>query len=44
MLADWIGAGKAIHGKNEVSKWYSENKKNIRLAPETKAWIEERIL
>ena len=43
MLADWIGAGKAIHGKNEVKKWYEDNKQNMALAPETRKWIEKNI-
>jgi len=43
MLADWIGAGKAIHGKNEVAKWYASEKGNMALAPETRKWIEENI-
>ena len=43
MLADWIGAGKAIHGKNEVAKWYNDNKQNMALAPETREWIEKNI-
>ena len=43
MLADWIGAGKAIHGKNEVIQWYADNKDNMALAPQTRAWIEKEI-
>jgi len=39
MLADWIGAGMAIHGKREVKEWYAKQK-NIILAADTNEWIE----
>jgi hypothetical protein len=43
MLADWIGVGKAIHGKADIEKWYNDNKSNMALAPETRRWVEEEI-
>lgn len=42
MLCDWIGAGKAL-GKPETWKWYHANKRNMRLHPETRAWIETEL-
>ena len=43
MLADWIGAGRAITGKIEVVEWYAKNKRKIQLHPNTRAWIEEEL-
>lgn len=42
MLADWIGAGKAM-GKPNTWEWYEANKDKMKLHPETRAWIEEQI-
>lgn len=43
MVADWVGAGQAIHGKIEVSGWYNKNKENIHLNPKTRVLVEELI-
>jgi hypothetical protein len=44
MLCDWIGAGKAILGKNaDTAKWYRENREVIRLHPETRALVESEL-
>ena len=43
MIADWIGAGKAIHGKDNLKLWYQENRDKIALAPETRKWVENWI-
>lgn len=43
MLADWIGAGRAINGKNGVGSWYSRQKDIIVLEETTRAWIENEI-
>jgi len=43
MLADWIGAGKAITGKNGVFEWYQSNKNKMVLAEYTRSWLEEQI-
>lgn len=40
MVADWMGAGRAIHGKWEVVEWYDANKHSMDLHPETKDRIE----
>jgi len=41
MIADWMGAGKAITGKWEAKEWYQKNKENIKLHPETKKIVEK---
>lgn len=43
MLADWIGAGKAINGMNEVRKWYWLNKDKMILNHYTRSWIQDNI-
>lgn len=43
MLADWIGTGKAINGKNDVKDWYYKNRQNMILHPATKFWIEKEL-
>ena len=40
MIADWLGAGKAIHGKWEVKEWYQKNKDNMVLHPNTRNIVE----
>lgn len=43
MVADWIGAGRAIHGKNEVREWYAKNANKMILHPDTRARVEMLI-
>lgn len=48
MVADWVGAGKAINGKNaggykEAIKWYKENKNNMRLSESTREYVEKLL-
>jgi len=43
MYADWVGAGKAITGKDNIIPWYNKNKDNIKLGWETRRWIERLI-
>lgn len=43
MLADWIGAGKAINGKNDAKDWYYKNRHKMILHPATKYWIEQQL-
>ena len=43
MFCDWVGAGKALHGKNEIKEWYEENKNNIKLSSKTREYIEGLI-
>jgi hypothetical protein len=40
MVADWMGAGRAITGKWEVEKWYAQNAAKIVLAPSTRLTVE----
>lgn len=40
MVADWAGAGRAIHGKREVAAWYGKNKGKMVLHPATRARVE----
>lgn len=42
MLADWQGAGRA-QGKPDTLAWYSAHREQIRLHPETRQWVEERL-
>jgi len=42
MLADWNGAGRA-YGNPDTVGWYLENKDQMQLHPETKAWIEKQL-
>lgn len=41
MVADWMGAGRAITGTWETREWYNNNKENILLHPETRLQVEE---
>lgn len=43
MVADWMGAGRAITGKWEVHDWYAKNCHKIRLADVTRTNV-ERLL
>jgi hypothetical protein len=36
MVADWIGAGRAITGSWDVRGWYSKNRDHIKLHPNTR--------
>lgn len=40
MVADWMGAGRAITGKWETREWYEKNKMNIRLHVFTRGIVE----
>lgn len=42
MLADWIGAGRAL-GKPNTWEWYEANKGNIQLHTVTRFWIEKQL-
>ncbi len=42
MLADWIGAGRAL-GKPNVARWYLANRDKMVLAMQTRDWIEQRL-
>ena len=44
MLADWIGAGKAILGKDaNTLKWYMKNRLKIQFHPDTRKWIDKSL-
>lgn len=40
MVADWMGAGRAITGRWGVASWYESNKENIVLADSTRWYVE----
>jgi hypothetical protein len=40
MVADWMGAGRAITGRWEVTDWYSKNASKIVLHPATRDEVE----
>lgn len=40
MIADWMGAGRAITGKWEVGEWYKKNRNNILLHPDSRILVE----
>jgi hypothetical protein len=44
MVADWMGAGRAITGQWEVNEWYMRNRKKMELAPETRQVVEDLIV
>jgi len=41
MVADWMGAGRAINGRWEVKEWYEKNKNKMNLRMETRNKVEE---
>lgn len=43
MVADWMGAGRAITGRWEVAEWYAKNRDTIQLAPSTRQAVEDLI-
>jgi hypothetical protein len=43
MIADWIGAGRAL-GKPNTWEWYAENRDKMKLHPDTRAWVDEQIV
>jgi hypothetical protein len=43
MVADWMGAGRAITGRWEVAQWYARSRPHIILHPATRARVEELI-
>ena len=44
MVADWMGAGRAITGKWEAPEWYSKNKGNMILHDSTREAVERLLL
>lgn len=43
MVADWMGAGRAITGCWEVEAWYDTNRNQIQLHPKTRDLVEHLI-
>ncbi len=43
MVADWMGAGRAITGKWEVGSWYAANRDKIVLAPGTRSLVDALV-
>jgi hypothetical protein len=43
MVADWMGAGRAITGKWEVASWYAANRHKILLASDTRNAVEALV-
>lgn len=43
MVADWMGAGRAKHGKWEVLSWYIDNSEKMFFHPKTRSLIEDII-
>lgn len=41
MVADWMGAGKAVTGKWDYQEWYRTNKEYMLLHPQTRELVEE---
>lgn len=41
MVADWMGAGRAITGKWEAKEWYEKNKSTIILTIDTREVVEQ---
>lgn len=44
MVCDWIGAGKAITGKDNIDEWYSKNKENIKIRRIHHKWIQRYFI
>ncbi len=42
MLADWIGAGKAL-GKTDTRGWYLANRHKINIHEDTREWVENKL-
>lgn len=43
MVADWMGAGRAITGRWEVAVWYAKNRDRILLHDDTRTLVDALI-
>jgi len=43
MVADWMGAGRAQHGRWECVEWYMANKDKMVLHPKTRRYVENLL-
>jgi hypothetical protein len=44
MLADWVGAGRAIHGRREVVEWYTKNADKMIMHPNVRSFVETLMM
>lgn len=44
MGCDWVGAGKAITGKNNIAEWYNANEHNIKINHSDKVWVKHTFV
>ena len=43
MVADWMGAGRAITGRWEIAEWYAKNRERIELHPQTRVLVDSLV-
>jgi hypothetical protein len=43
MVADWMGAGRAITGKWDIIEWYNKNRCNMKLHSDTRERVEKLL-
>lgn len=43
MVADWMGAGRAITGQWEIASWYAKNADKMILHPKTRAAVDRLV-
>jgi hypothetical protein len=44
MGCDWVGAGKAITGMDNITEWYDRNKDKIQIGKIQRDWIEKEFI
>ena len=44
MGCDWLGAEKAITGRDSIKEWYLKNKNQIQLNKTSREWIEKNFI
>lgn len=44
MIADWMGAGRAINGRWDIADWYENNKDSIQLHKKTRTLVEHLLM
>jgi len=43
MVCDWIGAGRAINGKNDCVEWYRANRHKMQLNPRDVTYLDAKL-
>lgn len=43
MIADWMGAGRAITGQWEAAEWYAKNYTKIQLHQDTREFVDSKL-